>query len=185
MSTNKSQAFENLSQEQLIELSLKRKEGILASNGALLVTTGKRTGRSPHDRFIVDDELTHSEVDWGEVNKPFERAKFNQLWSRVGYSDQISELTFNQNDYYNRIIKESKNADIIIVNHSLLCSDLSSNNSILPDNSILVIDEGHNLVPSIRNHLTNSFCVFTIQLIHTLKVSFIDDKTLKIRVKKL
>jgi len=103
MSTNKSQAFENLSQEQLIELSLKRKEGILASNGALLVTTGKRTGRSPHDRFIVDDELTHSEVDWGEVNKPFERAKFNQLWSRVSdYLDRkdafVSSLHVGEHD---------------------------------------------------------------------------------------
>ena len=87
----------------------------------------------------------------------FDKQRINQLWSRVGYSDQMSELTFNQNDYYNRIIKESRNADIIIVNHSLLCSDLSSNNSILPDDSILVIDEGHNLVSSIRNHLTKSF----------------------------
>ena len=69
----------------------------------------------------------------------------------------MGELKFIQNDYYNRIIRESKNADIIIVNHSLLCSDLSSSNPIISDDSILVIDEGHNLVSSIRNHLTSSF----------------------------
>jgi len=87
----------------------------------------------------------------------FDKQRINQLWAKLASSNESPESFFDENDYYNRIIKESKNADIIIVNHSLLCSDLSSKNSILPDDSILVIDEGHNLVSSIRNHLTNYF----------------------------
>ena len=50
--------YKNISIDQLIEESLSRKEGEIAANGALLVKTGKRTGRSPLDRFIVKDETT-------------------------------------------------------------------------------------------------------------------------------
>ena len=61
--------YENLSVEELIDAALERNEGEIASNGALLVKTGKRTGRSPLDRFIVEDESTQNSVDWGDVNK--------------------------------------------------------------------------------------------------------------------
>jgi len=74
---------EDLNQDELIELSLNRGEGEIAANGALLVKTGKRTGRSPLDRFIVKDPITESKVEWGEVNRPFESEKFNSLWERV------------------------------------------------------------------------------------------------------
>ena len=58
----------NFSEEKLIDESISRGEGILAANGALLVNTGKRTGRSPLDRFIVMDDVTKNEVDWGDIN---------------------------------------------------------------------------------------------------------------------
>ena len=74
---------EDLTQDELIALSLNKGEGEIAANGALLVKTGKRTGRSPLDRFIVKDSITESKVDWGEVNKPFDEEKFNSLWKRV------------------------------------------------------------------------------------------------------
>jgi len=73
----------NMTVADLVETSLKRGEGHLAANGALVAVTGARTGRSPKDKFTVDDAVTHEVVDWGKVNKPFAPAKFDALLERV------------------------------------------------------------------------------------------------------
>ena len=59
------EAHWNLSQSELIEESLKNSEGHLADTGALTCDTGKFTGRSPQDRFIVEDELTKDFIFFG------------------------------------------------------------------------------------------------------------------------
>ncbi len=73
----------NLPVAQLVESALLRGEGRLASNGALVATTGARTGRSPRDKFIVDDPITHASVDWGRVNQSFTPEQFDALLQRV------------------------------------------------------------------------------------------------------
>jgi phosphoenolpyruvate carboxykinase (ATP) len=77
------QVSTNLPVAQLIETALARGEARLASNGALVAYTGSRTGRSPKDKFTVDDQLTHSLVDWGKVNRPFSPERFEALLERV------------------------------------------------------------------------------------------------------
>jgi phosphoenolpyruvate carboxykinase (ATP) len=77
------QVHQNLAAVELVELALKRGEAQLAANGALVATTGARTGRSPKDKFIVDDEGTHRLVDWGRVNQPFAPEHFDALLKRV------------------------------------------------------------------------------------------------------
>src|SRR5512132_1350549 len=75
--------FHDPGTEQLIEYAIARQEGLLAHNGALAVRTGQFTGRSPKDKFIVRDELTESEVDWGVVNQPLSPRNFNALYERA------------------------------------------------------------------------------------------------------
>src|SRR5215468_9979570 len=67
----------------LAELAVVRGEGQFAANGALVVMTGQRTGRSPKDRFIVRDRTTDATVDWGAVNQPIAPEVFDALWHRV------------------------------------------------------------------------------------------------------
>ena len=70
---------ENLPSARLVEAAVRRREGMLAENGALVAKTGKRTGRSPKDTFIVEDDLTRDTVDWGAVNKPFSTEDFEAI----------------------------------------------------------------------------------------------------------
>lgn len=68
---------------RLIEKAVSRGEGILASTGALAVTTGKYTGRSPKDRFIVDTPDVHDKIAWGNVNVPFSEEDYQLVHDEV------------------------------------------------------------------------------------------------------
>ncbi|HEV3073095.1 MAG TPA: phosphoenolpyruvate carboxykinase (ATP) [Thermoanaerobaculia bacterium] len=73
----------NLSPARLSEMAVLRGEAKLASEGPLVCLTGTYTGRSPQDRFVVGDAATDGEIWWGEVNRRFERERYEALWSRV------------------------------------------------------------------------------------------------------
>jgi phosphoenolpyruvate carboxykinase (ATP) len=73
----------NASAPELVELLVARSEGKLARSGAVVVTTGPHTGRSPKDRFFVEHGDSKDLIDWGAVNQPFAPAAFDALQQRV------------------------------------------------------------------------------------------------------
>jgi phosphoenolpyruvate carboxykinase (ATP) len=77
--------FANLPAPHLVEQALARGEGVLAANGALVAKTGKRTGRSPGDKFLVKYEGRDSaaRIAWGKVNQPIAPEVFAGLRARV------------------------------------------------------------------------------------------------------
>jgi phosphoenolpyruvate carboxykinase (ATP) len=80
---NVGQVYRNLSVPTLVEHALARGEGLLANNGAFCVETGKYTGRSPKDRFIVDEPRSRHEVDWGHLNVAISEENFQKLYQRA------------------------------------------------------------------------------------------------------
>ena len=80
---NPKAVYRNLSVPELTETALRRGEGKLSKTGALVVNTGKYTGRSPKDKFIVDAPGIHNDIAWGKVNVPIEKEKFDAIKAKV------------------------------------------------------------------------------------------------------
>lgn len=80
---NPANVHRNLPVSKLVEKAVLRGEGKLTNTGALAVTTGKYTGRSPEDRFISDEPSVHGEINWGKVNKPIEPEKFESIYNKL------------------------------------------------------------------------------------------------------
>lgn len=84
---NPSRVYWNLSVPALYEEALRRGEASVAANGPLVAYTGTHTGRSPNDKFVVDEPSCHDKVWWGDVNKPISTEKFDRL-----YADMMAYL---------------------------------------------------------------------------------------------
>ena len=73
----------NLTVPLLVESAILNDEGKLSFTGSLSVKTGKFTGRSPEDKYIVKDEITAKSVDWGKVNHPISEENFEKIFTRM------------------------------------------------------------------------------------------------------
>jgi phosphoenolpyruvate carboxykinase (ATP) len=78
-----SKAHVNLSPAELVRHAILNGEGVLNDTGALMADTGEFTGRSPKDKFSVNDSKTENTVWWGDVNQKFDPSKFDALLNKV------------------------------------------------------------------------------------------------------
>lgn len=76
-------AYWNLPVSRLIEESIARGEGKLSVHGPLVVETGKHTGRSANDRFVVKEPSTEGQIWWGNVNVPYTEEQFDAVHKRM------------------------------------------------------------------------------------------------------
>lgn len=82
-----------LSVPQLVEKATERGEAALTVDGALCAETGKYTGRSPKDKYIVEEESTKDKIDWGNINRPISAEVFDNLYVKVvNYLKEKDEL---------------------------------------------------------------------------------------------
>src|SRR5690606_10167725 len=72
-----------LSPEELVQDALRLGEGILCDTGALAILTGKFTGRSPKDRFIVKDDTTAGSINWNDFNQPIDDQYFHVIYEKI------------------------------------------------------------------------------------------------------
>lgn len=75
--------YRNLSIAELTEFAVNRGEAVLSDKGALVVNTGKYTGRSPKDRFIVKQKSVEDKINWGDINLPIDEVAFDKLYNKV------------------------------------------------------------------------------------------------------
>jgi phosphoenolpyruvate carboxykinase (ATP) len=73
----------NLPTAALVEHAVRAGEGVIAADGPLVVRTGKHTGRSPEDKFVVDEPTSRDKIWWGSVNRPISEAHYDRLRARL------------------------------------------------------------------------------------------------------
>jgi phosphoenolpyruvate carboxykinase (ATP) len=102
-----------LSPEELHYDTIEHGLGTETISGALAINTGEFTGRSPKDRFIVKDEVTRDKVWWGDINIPFDAAKFDKLYNKV--AEYLSDKEIYARDAY-ACAEEKYRLNIRVVN---------------------------------------------------------------------
>jgi len=119
------EVFYQLSAPELVEHAVKNGEGVLTDTGALMCDTGKFTGRSPKDKFVVKDSTTENTVWWGDINQPISPEKFDGLYKRLVASLKGKRLYVR--DSYACAAPEHK-LNVRVVNtgawHNLFCYNL-------------------------------------------------------------
>jgi phosphoenolpyruvate carboxykinase (ATP) len=115
----------NVMPEELASQSLTLGQGKLSDTGALVITTGKFTGRSPKDKFIVKDALTATTVDWNNFNNPIDEKYFlllqqdmlsylkgkEELWVRDVYA-----CPDNEHQFAVRVVNDTPWANLFTAN---------------------------------------------------------------------
>ena len=85
----------NLPVEMLVEEIVKNGEGVIGKNGAAMVDTGTYTGRSPNDKYFVNEPSSNKKLWWGPVNTKVDEEIFNELYDKViKYYNKFDDYLF-------------------------------------------------------------------------------------------
>jgi len=116
----------NLSTAELVERALKNGEGELASNGAIVCSTGDRTGRSPTDKYLVEDPASKDKIWWGKVNQPINEELFDKaLAIATDYMNSLDEV-YTFEGFVGADPKHRLNVRVVLEQawHALFCKTL-------------------------------------------------------------
>ncbi len=80
---NVANVYHNLSYAELFQHENSNKEGCVASSGSMMVDTGKFTGRSPKDKYFVEQSPSKEHISWGDINKSVSAEIFDELYDDV------------------------------------------------------------------------------------------------------
>ncbi|HLK55051.1 MAG TPA: phosphoenolpyruvate carboxykinase (ATP) [Chthonomonadaceae bacterium] len=130
----------NLEVSTLIEHAIRQGEGALAHNGALVVRTGKFTGRSPKDKYIVQDPSSQDHIWWGSVNQPLSEEAFERLQRRM--TDYLRGREVYVQDLYGGADSRYRLPVQVITEfawHSLFAKQLLVRPDLFPDGSLLAL----------------------------------------------
>lgn len=122
---SKAKVHYQLSVEDLVEQTIIRNEGTLCDTGALVISTGEFTGRSPADKFIVKDQITDNTVDWNKFNNPISETHFSKIKEDItAYLEAKEEIWIRNacacaSDEYRinlRIVTETPSSNLFAAN---------------------------------------------------------------------
>jgi len=137
--TTDADIYWNLNALELVDLSIERGEGTLSAHGALVTETGERTGRSPNDKFIVDEPSTNKDVNWGDVNIATDIETFSRLKA------QVIEYLASQNSLFVQDLfcgaESSESLPIRIINQTAWHSVFARNMFVRPSKEELMSHE--------------------------------------------
>ncbi len=161
---NVNNIYWNLSVPSLYEQIIRRREGVMADSGPIIVRTGAFTGRSPNDKFIVKEPTTEKDIFWGDVNRPFDEEKFDKIFLRVQAYLQGSDL-FIQDCYAGadskyrvpvRIITEYAWHSLFARNMFIRINDLKEYHDFEPEFTVINLPKFH-AVPEIDGTRSEAF----------------------------
>ena len=161
------QIFRNLAPAALVEEALFNGEGTLSNTGALVVKTGKYTGRSPEDKFIVDTPGVHDDIAWGKINVPITKEKYEAIKAKM--------LAYMQNrDLY--VFDGFAGADPKYTQRFRIVNDLASQNLFIHQLLIRPTEEQlEDFTPDFTVYCSPNFkCIPEIDGVHSEAAIIID-----------
>ena len=152
---NAKAVYRNLTPAELTERALARGEGLLSNTGALVVKTGKYTGRSAKDKFIVDSQGVHDEIAWGSVNMPISQEKADAIYAKtIAYLQNKDVFVFDgfagadpKHQKAFRVVTELASENLFI--HQLLRRPTAEQLENFSEDFVIIACPGFKCVPEI------------------------------------